>query len=523
MALPMSRPTKHPKTGVYQIRRRVPKALQAIIGKAERVISLGTKDAEEAKRRAPAANRKIDEEFAAARAALGPARRLSHRDITALCGELYRETVGLWEDDPGLAEDWAAYADHLYDKLERDSETDEPVGPSKADVADAIRITRAHGIPADQDSLRRLASAMYRTKLKAAFTLSRRAEGDYSPDQNLAAFPPVPAAVPEKPQPSAAEEPLTAETLLTLWAAERTPAPATLRAYKGKFRQLTRILGFDDLRRVTPELVVKFKEARLKEGRDAGTVADDVIAMGTVCGWAKDNHKLASNPFARLAPRVNRRGPAARAPYDNKDAERILLAARNEEGWLRWLPWLLCFTGARISELVEMRRCDVRKEAGVMILDIVPLAHRAGKNEIAQRMIPLHPAVIAEGFLDYVAGLPSDPNGPLFPSITPDKHGARTGPATHKSGRWVRQVVGIKDPAKGPNHSWRHRLEDELRKVRALPEVQDAITGRHNPRNAGAGYGNGFRGMPDEVLKDLRRVPSPIEAATQEGPTKPAA
>ena len=89
---------------------------------------------------------------------------------------------------------------------------------------------------------------MYRTKLKAAATLSRRAEGDYSPDQNLAAFPPVPAAAAEKPRPSATEEPLTAETLLTLWSAEQNPAPATLRAYQGKFRQLTRILGFDDIR-----------------------------------------------------------------------------------------------------------------------------------------------------------------------------------------------------------------------------------------------------------------------------------
>ncbi|MFC5504246.1 hypothetical protein [Bosea massiliensis] len=422
-----------------------------------------------------------------------------------------------------MAEDWLAYADHLYDELERDSETDEPVGPSKADVADAIRITRAHGIPADQDSLRRLASAMYRTKLKAAATLSRRAEGDYSPDQNLAAFPPVPAAAAaEKPQPSATEEPLTAETLLTLWAAERTPAPATLRAYGGKFRQLTRILGFDDLRRVTPELVVTFKEARLKEGRDAGTVADDVLAMGAVCNWAVKNKKLAGNAFTGLAPTGKRRGPPARDRYEDDEAKALLLAARKEEGWMRWLPWALCFTGARISELVELRRRDIRKEAGVWIFDIVPLAGREGKNDIFQRMVPIHPALVAEGFLDYVAGLRGDADGPLFPSITPDKHGSRIPPATRQSGQWVRGVVGITSAKKGPNHSWRHRLEDELRKVRAPEELVDAITGRYNPRNAGAGYGRGYRGMPDEVLKDLRRVPSPIETQRTDGPGGPA-
>jgi len=49
-----------------------------------------------------------------------------------------------------------------------------------------------------------------------------------------------------------------------------------------------------------------------------------------------------------------------------------------------------------------------------------------------------------------------------------------------------------------------------LRISRVPIEAQDAITGRHNPRNTGAGYGRGFRGMPDETLKELRKVPSPL-------------
>ena len=49
MALNMARPTKHPKTGVYYLRRRVPDALRPIIGKVEERQSLGTKDPTEAK------------------------------------------------------------------------------------------------------------------------------------------------------------------------------------------------------------------------------------------------------------------------------------------------------------------------------------------------------------------------------------------------------------------------------------------------------------------------------------------
>jgi transposase InsO family protein len=99
MALPMTRPTKHPKTGVYQIRRRVPKPLQGIIGKAERVISLGTKDPEEAKRKAPAANRKIDEEFAAARAALGRFRDECLNDTLFSTLTDARSAITSWKED----------------------------------------------------------------------------------------------------------------------------------------------------------------------------------------------------------------------------------------------------------------------------------------------------------------------------------------------------------------------------------------------------------------------------------------
>jgi hypothetical protein len=51
MAVGMARPVKHPKTGVYWLRKRVPADLVAAVGKPQIVKSLGTKDLAEAKRR----------------------------------------------------------------------------------------------------------------------------------------------------------------------------------------------------------------------------------------------------------------------------------------------------------------------------------------------------------------------------------------------------------------------------------------------------------------------------------------
>jgi hypothetical protein len=49
MPLAMSRPWKHPKSGVYWLRRAVPADLRRLVGKREEKQTLGTKDPAEAK------------------------------------------------------------------------------------------------------------------------------------------------------------------------------------------------------------------------------------------------------------------------------------------------------------------------------------------------------------------------------------------------------------------------------------------------------------------------------------------
>jgi hypothetical protein len=55
--------------------------------------------------------------------------------------------------------------------------------------------------------------------------------------------------------------------------------------------------------------------------------------------------------------------------------------------------------------------------------------------------------------------------------------------------RWLRKTVGITDK-RVVGHSWRHRIEDELREVDAPDEVARAITGRTR-EGSRALYGKG--------------------------------
>ena len=75
MALPMMRPTKHPRSGTYRLRLAIPAHLrettERLYGRrAELIENLETKDWREAKQRAPEADARLRAKLASAEAAL---------------------------------------------------------------------------------------------------------------------------------------------------------------------------------------------------------------------------------------------------------------------------------------------------------------------------------------------------------------------------------------------------------------------------------------------------------------------
>jgi hypothetical protein len=100
----MARPWKHPKTGVYWLRKRVPERLIKLVGKREELCTLDTKDSGEA--RARHAIKLAEVEARWANLARGE-QELNHKQIHAIAGEIYRAQVAAHESDPGSREQWA--------------------------------------------------------------------------------------------------------------------------------------------------------------------------------------------------------------------------------------------------------------------------------------------------------------------------------------------------------------------------------------------------------------------------------
>src|ERR1700724_2756253 len=103
MALAMARPWKHPKTGIFWLRKRIPDDLRPLLGKREEKQSLGTRDPNEAKRVQAQALAELGERWANLRS--GP-RALSEREAHELVAPAYEWWVNAHRDNPSDQKIW---------------------------------------------------------------------------------------------------------------------------------------------------------------------------------------------------------------------------------------------------------------------------------------------------------------------------------------------------------------------------------------------------------------------------------
>ena len=508
MVLPMSRPVRDPSSGVYYFRKRVPADLRSIVGRAEVSRSLRTKDPAEAKRRNADELRKTELHWAALRTRPEP---LPYRQIVALSGVAYRALMAPHLDDPFEQGMWVEVI-RLAESMETDKEARERWWSSYVDD-----ILLEHGIVADTDSRERLIVEANRAWLQAAQTLLRNAQGDFTPDPLAQRFPPPPQPQSDPQSPSS----VSLTGLFGLWRqdhlAEGRPHK-TAADFRQKVQSLAAFIGHDDATRLTGANISDWcAHLRHEKGLSSRTVGQKyLVAVKAVLQLGKDRRKLAENPADGVRFRVTKPRRERSRGFTDQEAKTILTAAlsapetpgRTPESTrmaLRWGPWICAYTGARIGEVMQLRREDLIDESGILCLRITPEAGSVKTGNF--RTVPIHPHLAEMGLPDFIR---SRPNGHLFFTLRPgDDPATRAKNVGKKLSEWVRKSVGITDPRIQPNHAWRHRFKTVCREAGIAPEYADALQG-HEDGRASSAYGeNTVNALWREVQKLPRYVPDP--------------
>lgn len=343
---------------------------------------------------------------------------------------------------------------------------------------------------------REIARALCHAELEALARAAERDEGDFS------GTPTTPIIANAQP-PEKAPQPVSLQGLWEDYVAARVQAGFMRDGGKRQrpvIENLRKHLRHNDARRVTKKNLLEWRDHLMKE-LSAKTVNDIYLsAVRSLFAWAVENDRLPENVAATVKQPKRKKEYGRERGYTDAEAVKVLKASRayqpkkDEFGHIReadqtvamkrWVPIICAFTGARVSEITQLRKEDIREVDGHWVARITPDAGTVKAG--GYRDVPLHRQIVEQGFIDFVDAAAS---GPLFHNATePEKYRKAAQIVSNKLSDWLR-LGKLTPEGLQPNHAWRHRLKTQCRELGISDRVVDAIQG-HAGKTAGDNYGD---------------------------------
>lgn len=234
----------------------------------------------------------------------------------------------------------------------------------------------------------------------------------------------------------------------------------------------------------------KFRSWLQQQPTSSKTARDRLVWVKSLLNYACDDLELISkNPWRGLDIKAHTEAP--RKPWSDESLTKLfnhpiwkegLIPNDTKAGGLAayWIPLLALYSGARCSELCQLRTNDIKKESGVWMMQIHDGdSTQRIKTIAARRTIPLHDELLRLGFVQYCASIKQ---GSLWPEL-PKREGKAGGFFSQFFGK-LRAELGI-PPSMGL-HSFRHSARTNLVCAGVAESVIDRLLGHINTGSVGA-------------------------------------
>ncbi|MBZ8117366.1 site-specific integrase [Roseovarius sp. LXJ103] len=487
------------RNGRYHARLVVPKDLRSIIGKTELRTPLGA-DWREALKLLPGAIAQLQHRIALAERQAGKGKPRYPLAPDQIAANLYTRRLvqdELMREHPGYAS--TSIDDRLVSRLRAgiagsatNQELAELVGAQIEVFRNLGNLEAALGSKEWRDIARALCTA----ELEALGRVAERDEGDFS------GKPTAPLIINAQP-PEDAPAPVSLTKLWNSYVQSRQDL-----GYMGDggrrqelaVRSLRKFLRHDNAAKITKKDMTDWVEDTLKEKQPSTINKVYLPTIRSLFRWATEKDMMIDNPAAGTKLASKRAVQNRERGYTTDEATKLLQAVHSYEPKVghhgkvmeavkvtaakRWVPWLCAFTGARVAEITQLRREDIREVDGDLVIRITP---EAGGTKSGQwRDVPLHPQIAALGFPTYLDTINS---GPIFHNATePKLYQRHAKKLANRIGDWLNEEKLVPGGVQ-PSHGWRHRFKTVGRELAIQDRVLDAIQG-HAARTAGDAYGD---------------------------------
>ena len=482
------------KGTTWYFRLAVPQDLQEAAGKREVLRSTGTADKIRARRVAAREYLKAQEWFDALRDERAP----SENEMTAVAQRVFADQASMWAG-VSTEEIIEFLADDVIDRWRGFVDAEYPMGAASDAHAEIERLVDANRLVMKKgtESHRRFSRKIARAHIAAAKEALRKARGDYSAqpvDDFTDDAPTTPTGGKGTRSRSRSTLP-TARQVFEQWISEgsRKWSPRTVSEFSTGKDVFLEVLGDLVVADITRDDIRRLRDTLLKlptgwrqapQWRDLtateiietdpvgpllkpGTVTKYLLATKRMLDHAAEEGHVSSNVAAGLTtihdpePVHVKRNEWSIELLNKWFSYEIYKEPRSKWDHRQWLPLFGLYTGARLEELARLRADEVREVDGVLVLDIRWREGENLKSKAAERIVPVHSALLEMGFAKYVARV-ANKSDQLWPNIRrPEKPGQTWGGAFSKWFTRARRDAGVYDP-KVNFHSFRSTVVTAL-------------------------------------------------------------
>ncbi|CAK3251597.1 Site-specific integrase [Vibrio crassostreae] len=192
--------------------------------------------------------------------------------------------------------------------------------------------------------------------------------------------------------------------------------------------------------------------------------------------WCEQMEYCDINPFRAFKFTSNKKISEAKNAYTPAQlsaifSSEIYTKLKFKHNYQYWLPLLARYTGARLNELCQLYVCDIVQVDNLWVIDINDSQPQQRlKNPNSRRRVPIHPALIKLGFIDFIKALKS-------PRVFPELKYERDGYGTSAS-KWYGRYKKLFGFGRGLDfHSFRHTFATELKQLLVPQTVVSELIG----------------------------------------------
>lgn len=282
-----------------------------------------------------------------------------------------------------------------------------------------------------------------------------------------------------------------------------------------------------------PKLSLKAASDLARERGDielisAANANSHLANFSSFLNWAVNEEVIVRNPMRNLRLPDTVAKKDKRHPFSAQQLQAIFNAPLyrgcqdGERGYAKlgedrprnarfWVPLIGLHTGMRLNEICQLDVTDIREIEGIQCIVVSEVSlDGAGEKKLktgaSERLIPVHPTLIACGFLAFVRERQRARHKKLFYEVDPGPRGKRAVAFSKWFTQFARACGAYR--TRTSFHSFRHNFRDELRGARIDHDIAMVLGGWTRGGNSGfasENYGSGFRvNVLAEAIANLR-------------------